>query len=383
MRNLRNVRFGHWTLGGSSDITSACWDPNKDEVLCTLGPTAPSSSIQLVRLAERDSISHRTVARWDAPSPSPELPADRVVSIQYLGGTASTCIVFEGGDVVTVQEDQSPSDGGARIEIADVVVFMANSFDPLHEISLTPDDLRASKHVSVGWGKKETQFQGRGAKALRDPTISEKVDQGIPSPHEYGATAISWRGDGAYVAINSARQADRRVIRVYSRDGELDSATEPVDGLEASLSWRPSGNLIAGIQRLQDRVDLVFFERNGLRHGQFTLRCPENPAFPHSEVRLQWNSDSTVLAVAFEAAIQLWVMGNYHWYLKQEVPVGPGLPWLAWHPEKALRFIAAAPSSAVLTEHIFHTTRGTCWPPFDNGAVAVIDGQTVKLTSFR
>ncbi|KJZ78807.1 hypothetical protein HIM_01580 [Hirsutella minnesotensis 3608] len=406
MRNLRNVRFGRWALDHSSDITATCWDSDKDEVLCTKGPTVDDPSIELIRLSQTEPFSHQTIARWDALSPNPDLPADRVVSIQCLGGLGTTCIVLEGGDVITIQEDHSGHDA-ARIEVvgsidagiaaaawspdeellvvvtkADNVVFMTSSLDPLAEVNMSPDDLKASKHVSVGWGKKETQFQGRGAKALRDPTIPEKVDQGLPSPHEDGATTISWRGDGAYVAINSARQADRRVIRVYSREGELDGASEPVDGLESALSWRPSGNLIAAVQRLGDNVDIIFFERNGLRHGQFTLRTLDDKPAPES-IRLQWNSDSTVLAVLLPGRIQLWTMGNYHWYLKQDIPHDSSLPRLSWHPEKALRFAAATPESIIVTEQIFHVSRGTCRPPHDNGVVAVIDGRTIKLTAFR
>lgn len=332
---------------------------------------------------------------------------DRVVDIQHLSGAGTTCLVLEGGDVITVQEDRL-SDDGARIEIvgsidagiaaarwspdeelltvvtkADTVLFMGSTFDPIVEVTMTAGDLKASKHVSVGWGKKETQFQGRGAKALRDPTIPEKVDEGVPSPHEDGTATISWRGDGAYVAINSVQDGCRRIVRVYSREGELDSASEPVDGLEGALSWRPSGNLMAGIQRLADRVDVVFFERNGLRHGQFTLRSPGGSATSHSKIRLEWNSDSTVLAVVLQDTIQLWTMGNYHWYLKQEIPMDPGISCLSWHPEKALRLAAVASESAIMVEQIFHTTRGSYRPPYDNGAVAVIDGETVKLTPFR
>lgn len=332
---------------------------------------------------------------------------DTVVSSQYLSGSGMACLVLEGGDIVTVQEDQF-ADDGAHIEIMGSIdagiaaarwspdeellavvtkdnnlIFMGSTFDPVIEVPMTSEDLKASKHVSVGWGKKETQFQGRGAKALRDPTIPEKVDEGLPSSHEDGSTTISWRGDGAFVAINSVQEGSRRVIRVYSREGELDSASEPVDGLEGTLSWRPAGNLMAGIQRLSDRVDVVFFERNGLRHGQFTLRSPQGSVVDHSKIRLQWNSDSTVLAVALDGLVQFWTMGNYHWYLKQEMPLASGCPQLSWHPEKALRFAAATSTHAVLTEYIFHTARGSCLPPYDNGVVAVIDGETVKLTPFR
>ncbi|KAG6022003.1 hypothetical protein E4U41_002338 [Claviceps citrina] len=404
MRNLRNVRLGRWS---HTDITSACWNPAADDVICTIGPTAEDSSIKLVSFSESDvSGSCTEIAAWHAPSPAPDLPFDRVVSLQYVNGSGAICLVLEGGDIISVQGTESPEH--AQVEIvgsidagisaarwspdedllvvttkADTVIFMSANFDPVAEVTLTAEDLKASKHVSVGWGKKETQFQGRGAKALRDPTIPEKVDAGLPSAREDGAAAISWRGDGAYVAINSVQEGSRRVVRVYSREGELDSASEPVDGLEAALSWRPSGNLMAGTQRLPDRVDIVFFERNGLRHGQFTLRSPGRKVMDYDRIRLEWNADSTVLAVLFDDLVQLWTMGNYHWYLKQEMPAVPGLSHLSWHPEKALRFAAVSPSEIMTVEQVFHTSRGSCLPPYDDGAVAVIDGDKVKLTPFR
>jgi elongator complex protein 1 len=301
---------------------------------------------------------------------------DRIVSLHHIGENSTTCLVLEGGDIVIVQENDASPD--AHIEIVgsidagitaarwspdeelllittkdNTVVFMSRSFDGITEASMTADDLKASKHVSVGWGKKETQFQGKGAKAkaLRDPTIPERVDQGLASAHDDKRTTISWRGDGAYVAINSIEPSTRRVIRVYSREGVLDSVSEPVDWLEGSLSWRPAGNLIAGIQRLSDRVDVVFFERNGLRHGQFTLRIPSGTREDErkadsvdDDIALEWNSDSTTLAVIMKDRIQLWTTGNYHWYLKQEVFTGSKRPSFAWHPEKALRLAAAASS---------------------------------------
>jgi elongator complex protein 1 len=291
--------------------------------------------------------------------------------LHYFSDTLTTCVIMAGGDIITVTEDEegaavpgeahveivgtlSPSIAAARwspdeellvIATGDAkVVFMSRSFDVIAEVSLSAEDLKLSKHVSVGWGKKETQFQGRGAKAraLRDPTIPEKVDEGTPSANDDGRCTISWRGDGAFVAVNYLQEGVRRVIRVYNREGELDSVSEPVDGLEGGLSWRPEGNLIAGIQRLPDRVDVAFFERNGLRHGQFTLRGPVDAL---ENLALEWNSDSTVLAVVLKDRVQLWTMGNYHWYLKQEILCGHSewrqWPVFSWHAEKPLLLAAA------------------------------------------
>jgi elongator complex protein 1 len=314
---------------------------------------------------------------------------DKVVNIHHFNDTLTTCLVLEGGDIYIVKEEGGNSFDEAQIEIvgtvdagitaarwspddellvvttkADTVVFMGRGFGPIADVSMTAEDLKASKHVSVGWGKKETQFQGKGAKALRDPTIPEKVDEGVLSPHDDGSTAISWRGDGAFVAINSVQKTKRRVIRVYSREGVLDSVSEPVDGLEGSLSWRPLGNLIAGVQRLSDRIDVVFFERNGLRHGQFTLRDVDSLNPDCAKLGLQWNADSTILAVLFVDRIQLWTMGNYHWYLKQEIPIAlpacerpisiQGFPLVAWHPERALRLAYAV--SGLFDDHHLNNT---------------------------
>ena len=303
------------------------------------------------------------MAGWDALSPNPDLAVDRIVDLHHFAGTLTTCVILAGGDIVIVRE-QAPD---AHIEIVgsidagitaarwapdeevliitttqDTVVLMSRSFDGIAEANMSADDLKLSKQVSVGWGKKETQFQGKGAKAkaLRDPTIPEKVDEGLLSSLDDQRTTISWRGDGTYVAINAVQPGLRRVIRVYTREGILDSVTEPVDGLEGSLSWRPAGNLMAGIQRLADRIDVVFFERNGLRHGQFTLRILGYAKDALDGIGLEWNADSTVLAVSLRDRVQLWTMGNYHWYLKQEIRCGDRRPIVSWHPEKAL-FIAA------------------------------------------
>jgi elongator complex protein 1 len=306
-------------------------------------------------------------------SPHPNAPVDKILSLHHSSDTFATTVVFANGDIAVVREDGSGPAASAHIELvgsmdegnaaarwspdeemlvvvtnAHEVMFMGRSLDPIAEVKMTAEDLRASKHVSVGWGKRETQFQGRGARALRDPTIPEKVDEGVLSELDDGSTSISWRGDGAYVAVNSIHDDKRRIIRVYNREGALDSVSEPVDGLESALSWRPSGNLIAGIQRLAGRIDVVFFERNGLRHGQFTLRSPSD------RIRLEWTCDSTVLAVIFNDRAQLWSMGNYHWYLKQEIPFAAAFAAWSWHPEKALRLAAA--------------TSGTCDAYLSGGA---------------
>ncbi|KLJ10002.1 elongator complex protein 1 [Blastomyces silverae] len=414
MRNLRNIHLGEVPLGNELPLAATAWDPATDSIICAFGPTETTAVIELKRKAHDAGLGDlELIASWDAPCPLPDLQHDRIVSLQYFADTLVTCLVLEGGDIIVVREDPQP--GEDKIEImgsvdvgitaaawaldeellavttkSDTLLYMTRDFENVANITFTSDDLKASRHVSVGWGKKETQFQGKRAKALRDPTMPEKIDEGKLSDLDDKRVSISWRGDGAFVAVNSIQSDARRVIRVYSRDGVLDSVSEPVDGLEGSLSWRPSGNLIAGIQRMEDRVDVVFFERNGLRHGEFTLRVnKEDMQTWASKISLAWNIDSTVLSVQFKDRIQLWTMGNYHYYLKQEIPISvgtdsaTGLLCFRWHQEKALRFVIGSSDTLFDTEYVFDVARGSTLTPNDCGAVAVIDGRSLKLTPLK
>ena len=368
MRNLRNIRRDQLPIPGDLVLKASGWDIENASIICAFGPTTDDPLIQLKRWyydREKNEDSFGHIASWDAPCPLPDLECDNILGLRYFSDSSTICVVLAGGDIIVVRE--APSDGEEKIEIvgsvdvgisaaawspdeelltlvtrADTLLYMTKEFYNISSVTLAEDDLKASKHVSVGWGKKETQFKGKGAKALRDPTMPEKVDEGLPSGHDDMSSTISWRGDGAYVAVNSNQASPRRVIRVYSREGVLDGVSEPVDGLEGALSWRPEGNLLAGIQRFDDHVEVVFFERNGLRHGQFSLRTTVEEMTDEraTSILLEWNVDSSILAVCFRDRVQLWTMGNYHYYLKQEVsfaiPPSKGRIDFQWNPEQAL-----------------------------------------------
>jgi len=377
MRNLKSIHHSVVKFPPSLSLTATTWDVATDKIICAFGP-AENNVLRLKRvdLSKQDTNADvseheddfESIASWDAPSPLPDLEYDKILNLHYFEDTLVVCLVLAGGDIVIVREQPQP--GEEKIEIvgsidagitaaawspdeellaittrAGTLLYMTRDFENINNITFTSEDLKASKHVSVGWGNSETQFKGKRAKALRDPTMPEVVDQGVLSPFDTKNATLSWRGDGAYLAVNSVEPEMRRVIRVYSRGGTLDSVSEPVDGLEAGLSWRPEGNLIASIQRLKDRIDVVFFERNGLRHGQFSLRLrKEEMDAWGKDIQLKWNVDSSVLAVCFTDRVQVWTMGNYHYYLKQEVMLPEPLPsnnavdCLQWHPEKPLCF---------------------------------------------
>ncbi|KAL9617176.1 MAG: hypothetical protein Q9160_008030 [Pyrenula sp. 1 TL-2023] len=424
MKNLQYIAYDEIISLNELPLTAAAWDSASENTqICAFGPTSSKAVIELRKVTKSSlsqdgdasngfstTASSSIITSWDAPSPLADLPCDNVLSLQYLSDVGSVSLVLAGGDLVIVRENPLP--GEEKIEIvgsvdvgisaaswspdeellaivtrSNTLLYMTRDFESVSEVSLTSEDLKASKHVSVGWGKKETQFQGKRAKALRDPTMPETIDEGKTSPFEDGATTISWRGDGAFVAINSIVDNDRRAIRVFSREGALDGVSEPVDNLESALSWRPAGNLIASIQRYGSRIDVVFFERNGLRHGQFELRLSEDEMkSAASNISLSWNIDSTVLAVSFLDRVQLWTMGNYHYYLKQEISLPKALQApcsVRWHPEKPLSILLEATDRLIVLEYSFSVSRGPVITPEDFGITAVIDGDRLKLTPLR
>ena len=44
-------------------------------------------------------------------------------------------------------------------------------------------------------------------------------------------------------------------------------------GMYTFFVIRPTGNLMATSQRKPNKHDIIFFEPNGLRHGEFSLPC--------------------------------------------------------------------------------------------------------------
>ena len=415
MRNLRNISRStiKFADAEASPLAATCWDATDCSLICAFGPTESSNLVHLRRLrgnatSEKDAIS---IASWEAPCPHPDLKCDKLLNLHCFTDAADICLIFAGGDIVIVREQ--PLSGEELLEIvgtvdagieaigwspeeelfavatkANSVLLMSRAFEVVADVSISLHDANLSKHVDVGWGKKETQFQGKRQKALRDPTMPDKVAEGLLSTFDHGGATISWRGDGEYFAVSSVDQGIRRMVRVYSRDGVLDSVTEPVDFLEGALSW--SRNLMTGIQREKDAAHVVFFERNGLRHGEFPLRSPcMDSASWTDQISVNWNINCTVLAVSFRDRVQLWTVGNYHYYLKQEIRF-PHSPQrlqrlgVRWHPESPLKLAVFDCVQVKLLDYCFIVARASTSPPNDLGIVAVIDGckyQTYIQTS--
>lgn len=79
------------------------------------------------------------------------------------------------------------------------------------------------------------------------------------------------------------------------------------------------------------------------------------------------------------SAVQLWVVGNYHWYLKQSLDFGRDAHkapvCVCWDPERPLRLhIITRGWSSITYDWGWTTERSPGLDAADNANVAVIDG---------
>lgn len=101
-------------------------------------------------------------------------------------------------------------------------------------------------------------------------------------------------------------------------------------GIQLPLSWNPDHSLIATVQEEKRKTLVSFYERNGLRHGEFVLP----PSM--TDIQLSYNSTGTLIAVTGvlegTPVVQLWTRMNYHWYLKLQREYHLPIQSVYWDP---------------------------------------------------
>ncbi|KAI8099669.1 IKI3 family-domain-containing protein [Halteromyces radiatus] len=338
-----------------------------------------------------------------------EGPSGGIISFTYLSDLQAICLGTRNGDIILFHKERFDA-GDDPLEIVgsvdtgleamtwspdqDLVILitgeknvleMTQDFDTITEFPLHVGDQGQGVQHSVGWGKKETQFHGsEGKQAALRKVDTSKFGSSIDDDKH---ARVAWRGDGSFfVCSDIDPRKDARVLRIHNREGVLQNTSEPVDQLEHVLDWKPSGNLIVSSQRLPHRHDIVFVERNGLRHGEFTLR----ESGEHRLIEVSWNADSTVLAIWLETnnqkSVQLWTMNNYHWYMKQHIvlPQKEDIIGFSWDVELPLHaHIVSSDGIYHSFDFIWNVLTSTSTDHENSGYVAVIDGDNALMTPFN
>lgn len=267
------------------------------------------------------------------------------------------------------------------------VITIVSSLSIMSEVDLMADDFGEKQFVTAGWGHKETQFHGSEGKAAAKAKVVIEAKTDKDSKRSW----ITWRGDGSLFAVSFFNEKiGARLFKIFNRKGVLQYTSELTHRLEEKIAWKPTGNYIAGTQKLDDKYVVALFEKNGLKHREFTL--PFSPA-DFDVKSLLWSPDSDILVIECKSAdgnqqiLQLWTVNNYHWYLKQSIPFNSENPLLYYTWSTAPR---AHKRLMLLTTNTFlsysfrwtiNHSRGTS--SGDKSVVGVIDGDKILLTGFK
>ncbi|XP_055852924.1 elongator complex protein 1 [Episyrphus balteatus] len=333
--------------------------------------------------------------------------ATGVISCEYLSLENQICIATETGEVLLINPETKSStevtfcDGGiekmvwspdqevvAFVTTARNVVVMTCTFDPISEVKLDDSVFGENEFITVGWGKKETQFHGSEGKTA----AKQKTDFSVPDnikelPQDID---ITWREDGQFFAVTFVGPHGR-MFKVFDKEGALKFTSEKMNDLWPAIAWRPSGTWIAVPHKFPNKSTIALFEKNGLRHREIVLpfQFDVEPV-----VNLKWNSGSDILAIETrlggKSVVYLYTIGNYHWYLKQTLRFESTLSAFVWDnrigEEKTMHVIL---ENGTFAQYSWNYKIDSNQKELENltvddrALVAVIDGKRLLITDFR
>lgn len=240
--------------------------------------------------------------------------------ISYFIETHTEETVYQYSNTISAVAS-SPDQDLLAVILGDDKLVLSSRGTVVIEKNLHDKHSECIEKVDVGWGSKETQFHGSEGKEARKVAQKPIVPA---SDHDDRRHKIIWRGDGCFFATSSIHQINgNRYLRIWTNEGLLQYESEYVEGLEDTLTWRPDGSLITSSQSIGDKHKIIFFEKNGLTHGEFDL---PNPANQFKIKHLEWSPDSKILAIQGNHIdekttnlVYFYHRNNYHWYQKYVV----------------------------------------------------------------
>eukprot|EP00743_Colponemidia_sp_Colp-15_P007997 GILK01008662.1.p1 GENE.GILK01008662.1~~GILK01008662.1.p1 ORF type:complete len:1374 (-),score=250.17 GILK01008662.1:279-4400(-) len=358
--------------------------------------------------------------------------SDAVVALQFIQELNGLCAATKAGDLIIVHVDSQ------EVEVVGTVNsgITGLCWSPDQELVAVSTGDRTLILFNISWNMLAEVSLNDEPEALDiDPQLKE------------APVSISWRGDGQFFASCFAAPGGRKLL-IRDREGAVfksRSKADPPGGVVQSVSERPlpklespiafqhSGAIIAAsmkialdfnskkkklIREAADRekekaereraereellkeseqvkgtAHVIFVEKNGLRHGEFSLgEGPNGRAWNIRE--LSWNAESDILCVRLledgaketEERVRLYIRNNFHWYLKYEIQPCFAICNVQWHSENPyiIYLIGRQGQIHVLSYTWDYTVSSqTNLSASDPGVVAVVDGAKLLLTPLR
>ncbi|VDM09694.1 unnamed protein product, partial [Wuchereria bancrofti] len=281
----------------------------------------------------------------------------RIISFDHLSDEYLLCTVLSSGVVLVVDYENgtvqrcdivptelcsarwAPDFHVLLLASSEMLYFVTRQFEILNEQPLDSSKSGREELMTVGWGSKETQFQGIGGR--KQP---RKVDDEQPttvSEYDQHRVLLAWNGDANYVAVSYVDNLTNfRQFCIFDHEGELISHLQQVSNVEETLAYRPTGNIIATSRCDNDKREIIFYERNGQRRSKF--ECG-----PHQGTVINWmgwNTDGNILCVQSKdlagtvEEVSFWCVSNYDWMLKYRTLVNNGFLLACWHESNPNQF---------------------------------------------
>jgi elongator complex protein 1 len=334
-----------------------------------------------------------------------ETEQSHLVLFDFLSDDLILCLVFQSGAIYTIDVQNStvtevgampgPILGGAwspdlqllSLASDEMLFTISRDFDVISEETLRPTNPGKDQLMTVGWGSRETQFQGAAGRQKREKADENKIPQPLAESDDR-RVCVSWRADAQFFTVNTVDEIpanntddaiEARQLRVWNREGELMSRCEVLAGMESVLAMRPNGNIIATTRVLNGVRSVWFFERNGQYRSHFDV----GPSDGIKVEGLAWNLDSTVLTItlfhveAQTCELKFWTVSNYDWALKLSIKLEERLVMLLWDPENSDRFHYLTHNGRYRNMHV--TRRYHCC----NLMAISVSGAKLRVTDLR
>ncbi|KAI0559629.1 Elongator complex protein [Gracilaria domingensis] len=196
----------------------------------------------------------------------------------------------------------------------------------------------------------------------------EKLSE-ISIEHLATQATIAWRSDGEFFVV--LYTSDRTHGIVVDRSRENIKALEVGDlDLCCSVAWE---SRVGGMISVPDsQGNLIFFERNGLRHIRSDFKAGDTKF-------ARWNHSARILAVVDGTGVTFWTRANYYWYKKKRLAIARDIVDVLWDEDDV--FCAHVVTSESLIDIHMSMRTSTVVPTDDGTNVTMIDGSKLMLTN--
>ncbi|CAD5207470.1 unnamed protein product [Bursaphelenchus okinawaensis] len=286
----------------------------------------------------------------------------------------------------------SPGYQNLVVATENTLLLFSRDLDVISESEVKPNYAGKEELQTIGWGSKETQFQGSVGKGAREVADKDRqLTLLVEYDQEQFGTLIKWRADGQVLAISNTEVvagAKCRRVRIWDSDLNFLALCDPLSGIEPTLEVLPSRNLFVTSRTSVDEEktrSLWFYEQNGQYRKNVTLEKQDNMKLQS----IQTNCDGTILALVFDSdtnvdaiaqpggELQFWTLSNAEWTKKLAYKFNYSIKYSNFSQEFASNFQFLTSEGSTISFDIGFLYNS------ETGKVVSVNGRELRLTDLN